>query len=74
MGWFEIYSTEATKAHTFKAETQTCFMLLFAMSLPILGVWALHVITETESLQKLQVHWNCPNSLNMVSAEHSGCT
>lgn len=51
MGWFEIYSTEATKAHTFKAETQTCFMLLFAMSLLILGVWALYVITETESLQ-----------------------
>lgn len=67
MGWFEIYSTEATKAHTFKAETQTCFMLLFAMSLSILGVWALDGIIET-------VHCNWPNALNLVSAEHSGCT
>lgn len=55
MGWFEIYSTEATKAHTFKAEMQTCFMLLFAMSLPILGVWALDGKTETELLRSLQL-------------------
>lgn len=56
IGWFEIYSTEVRKAHTFKAEVQTnMFYALFVMSMPILGVWELDGIIEMESLCSLQL-------------------
>jgi len=49
MGFFEIYSTEAKKGHTFEAELQTHTCNAFICK--ILGVWKLDGIIETELLR-----------------------